>query len=207
MTVELQFSQLSWANFEELIAALARDVDRLVDVRRYGPDGQSQDGVDVIGFTRTGRNAYAYQCKRVRKFTESDLSRAVAEFANGARPFTPVRFVVVVAVSGLRKQVLHTLEAERARNSDFELILWDATDLSNLLRERPRIVETFFGKDTASRFCLSGAFSTAASPDDVCPYPGLAPFNSDQSQWFLGEMQLLRTYASGWTGFWRQRGH
>ena len=188
---ELQFSQLTWMQFEELTAALARDVDDLVDVRRYGDGGQRQDGVDVIGFTRTDRRACAYQCKRVVRFTESDLERAVAKFANGARPFSPVRLVVAVAVSAARTQVTHKLLAERASHPDFDLQLWDAPELCELLRERPHIVERFFGKDVAREFCLSGSFSPAASPDDMCPYPGLAPFEAEQQKWFFGREAVV----------------
>jgi WD40 repeat protein len=191
VTAELQFTQLSWTEFEELIAALAEVSDDLVDVRRYGPDGQAQDGIDVIGFTRTSRRAYAYQCKRVSRFTESHLERAVAEFIDGARPFDPVKFVVAVAVPALRTQVLHLLEAERGRHPEVDLQLWDAPRLNDLLRDRPRIVERFFGEPLARAFCVSDSFSPAASPDDECPYPGLAPFQSDQARWFSGRQRAV----------------
>jgi WD40 repeat protein len=191
VTAELQFSRLSWAEFEELVADLARNADDLVDVRRYGPDGQGQDGIDVIGFTRTGQRAHAYQCKRVAKFAESDLSRAVAEFADGARPFDPVRFVVATAAPALRKQIVHQLMAERTRHQDLEIQLWDATELNEMLREHPRIVEKFFDKATARTFCLSGSFSPASSSDDVCPYPGLAPFEREQAPWFFGRAAIV----------------
>ena len=191
MIADLPFSLLGWAQFEELIAALAKDADDLVKVRRYGSSGQKQEGIDVIGFTRTDGRAWAYQCKQTETFTASDLSRVVAEFADGARPFNPVRLVVAVAVPVHRKQVLDKLSEESERHPDFDLVLWDAVELNDLLRERPRIVARFFGPDTARMFCLSGSFSPGASSDDVCPYPGLAPFGPDQAQWFFGRAAVI----------------
>src|SRR5580693_7825354 len=80
---ELPFPLEHWEDFEKLLVALAIDVDGLVEVRRYGTSGQEQDGIDVIGFTRLGHHAHAYQCKNVREFSESDLTRAFARFADG----------------------------------------------------------------------------------------------------------------------------
>ena len=67
------------------MVALAIDVDGLVEVRRYGTLGQAQDGIDVIGLTRLGHHAQAYQCKNVYEFDESDLTDAIAKFVNEDR--------------------------------------------------------------------------------------------------------------------------
>jgi hypothetical protein len=82
-STELPFPLEHWEDFQKLLVALAIDVDGLVEVRRYGTSGQEQDGIDVIGFTRLGHHAHAYQCKNVHEFSESDLTRAIAKFADG----------------------------------------------------------------------------------------------------------------------------
>ena len=43
---ELPFRLEHWEDFEKLLAALAIDVDGLVEVRRYGTSGQEQDGIE-----------------------------------------------------------------------------------------------------------------------------------------------------------------
>lgn len=103
---ELPFPLEHWEDFEKLLVAPTIDVDGLVEVRRYGTSGQEQDGIDVIGFTRLGHHARAYQCKNVREFSESDLARAIAKFADGPRPFSPRRLVIAVATAANRTQLI-----------------------------------------------------------------------------------------------------
>lgn len=164
---ELPFPLRFWGDFERLIVALAVDVDDLVGVRRYGTSGQGQDGIDIVGFTRLGHHAHAYQCKNVRNFTESDLLGAIATFVEGRRPFSPKRLVVAVATTANQTQLVKALEDAALRNPDLVLELWDAPRINDLLRERPHIVEQFFGQDVARRFCLSTSFPAVAGPQSA----------------------------------------
>jgi hypothetical protein len=159
---KLPFPLEYWEDFEKLLVALAIDVDGLADVRRYGTSGQAQDGIDVVGFTRLGHHANAYQCKNVHEFDEDDLTKAIAKFVDGRRPFSPKRLVIAVGTAANRTQVTKVLEDARAANPDLVIELWAAPKLDELLRARPRIVEQFFGEDVARRFCLSASFPVSA---------------------------------------------
>jgi hypothetical protein len=170
---ELPFPLEHWQDFEKLVVALAIDVDDLVEVRRYGTPGQAQDGIDVIGSTRLGRHAQAYQCKNVHEFDESDLTRAIAKFVGGRRPFNPKRLVITVATTANRTQLIKELEDARAKNPDVVLELWDATRISDLLRDRPRLVERFYGEDVARRFCLSASFPASGGPQSASAEGGI----------------------------------
>jgi hypothetical protein len=110
---ELPFPLEYWDDFEKLLVALTIDVDGLVEVRRCGTSGQEQDGIDVIGLTRFGHHAHAYQCKNVNQFSESDFARAIAKFADGSRPFSPKRLVIAVATAANRTQLIRKLEDTR----------------------------------------------------------------------------------------------
>ena len=77
-----------------------------MEVRRYGTSGLAQDGMDVIGFTRPGHHPHAYQCKNVHEFSESDLARAIARFADEPRPFSPKPRVIAVAAAANRTQLI-----------------------------------------------------------------------------------------------------
>lgn len=164
---ELPFPLEHWEDFEKLLVALAIDVDGLVEVRRYGTSGQEQDGIDVIGFTWLGHHAHAYQCKNVDEFSESDLARAIAKFADGRRPFSPKRLVIAVATAANRTQLIRKLEDARPAYPELTLELWDATRIGELLRDRPRLVEQFFGEDVARRFCVSASFPASAAPQSA----------------------------------------
>jgi transcriptional regulator with XRE-family HTH domain len=159
---ELPFPLEQWEDFERLVVALAIDVDGLTEVRRYGILGQAQDGIDVIGFTRLGHHAQAYQCKNVEEFDESDLADAIAKFVNGGRPFNPRRLVTAVSTSANRTQLIQELQNLSADNPDLVFELWDGPKISELLRERPRLVEQFFGENVARRFCFSSSFPASA---------------------------------------------
>jgi tetratricopeptide (TPR) repeat protein len=188
---ELPFPLEHWEDFEKLLVALAADVDGLVEVRRYGTPGQEQDGIDVIGLTRLGHRANAYQCKNVGKFDESDLARAIARFVDGSRPFGPERLVVAVATAANRTQLLKLLEDARAANPGLTLELWDAAKIGELLRVRPRIVERFFGEEVTRRFCLSASFPASAGPDAVRAVVGYIPRASAAFQDRPGPLRTL----------------
>jgi hypothetical protein len=146
---ELPFKPLGWEGFERLILALAVDVNDLTEAWRYGASGQAQDGIDIVGFAGADRQAHVYQCKNVRDFTASQLRAAIAKFADGRRPFDARRLVIAVAAAANRTGVVDELAAARLRHPDLTLELWDSAKLGDLLRERPSIVEQFFGDDAA----------------------------------------------------------
>jgi len=171
---ELPLPLRSWEDFERLTAALAADVDDLVEVRRYGTGGQSQYGVDVVGFTRLGRQANAYQCKNVTEFNEQDLSKALKKFLNERRPFAPKRLVVAVATNANRTQLIEALVEAQDSNPDVVLEFWDAPKINDLLRTRPQVVERFFGEDAARRFCLSTSFPPSTSSQPTAAAGGIS---------------------------------
>jgi hypothetical protein len=154
--------ELTPDNFEKLLLKVAQEVDGLREVYRYGVSGQRQDGLDVIGFDAQGR-PHGYQGKRYSRFTVRNLTDAVDDYASGSRPFNVVRLVIGVAALAERTEIIKALRAQQEKHPGLEIELYDRRRLSDLLRDRPDIVETFFGESVAARFCLSsgtGAIST-----------------------------------------------
>ena len=137
LLAELPFPLPHWEDFERLIVALARDVDDLVELRRYGTSGQAQHGIDVIGFTRRERQPQAYQGKNVSKFDESDLTAAVSKFTEGRRPFGAKRLVLAVAAPVNGTRTLERLDEAITANPDLVIEVWDAFRINELLRTRP----------------------------------------------------------------------
>ena len=92
----------------------------------------------------------------MQSFDENDLAQAVEIFRQGKRPFSPSRIIFGVAVPAERTQVVEGIEAARVE-LEIGVDLYDAVRLDELLRKHPEIVEEFFGKTVADRFCSGTA--------------------------------------------------
>lgn len=149
----LPIHELTPDEFEKLLLKVAREVDGLRGLHKYGVPGQKQHGLDVVGFDAAG-HPHGYQAKRYLDFTERDLASAVEDYTQGRRPIRVVRLVIGIATVAERTQVIDELVAQRERNPDLEIELYDQRRLSELLRDRPDIVRTFFGDLVAERFCV-----------------------------------------------------
>jgi hypothetical protein len=57
--------EMTWPNFERLLARVAREVEGLRTVRLYGVSGQAQEGIDLVGINPAGQNE-AVQGKKTR---------------------------------------------------------------------------------------------------------------------------------------------
>src|SRR5262249_26195506 len=143
---------MPWESFERLILRIARSVEGALDVRLFGNRGQTQHGIDLVGFF-TDRDPTVYQGKRVQQFSTRDLEKAVARYAEGRRPFGATRLVIAVASPVQETTLLERLAELRELHTDLEIDLWDQNDISEKLRDKPAIVEAFFGRTIAERFC------------------------------------------------------
>jgi hypothetical protein len=165
----LPFHELTPDDFEKLLLKVAREVDGLRELHKYGVPGQTQHGLDVVGVDAAG-HLNGYQAKRYAHFTERDLANAVEDYTQGQRPIKVVRLVIGIATVAERTQVIDELVAQQDRNPDLRIELYDQRRLSELLRDRPDIVRIFFGDSVAERFCLPSepqAAPVATSPLDT----------------------------------------
>jgi hypothetical protein len=165
----LPFHELTPDDFEKLLLKVAREVDGLRELHKYGVPGQTQYGLDVVGVD-AARRPHGYQAKRYAEFTERDLANAVEDYTQGRRPIKVVRLVIGIATVAERTQVIDELVAQQDRNPDLQIELYDQRRLSELLRDRPDIVRIFFGDLVAERFCLPSepqAAPVATSPLDT----------------------------------------
>lgn len=163
----LPYRQLSWETFEKLLVRVADRVDGLRRVQRYGTRGQKQHGIDIVGWTESG-DAHVLQGKDVQSFDENDLADAVETFRLGKRPFAPTRIIFGVAVPARRTQVVEGIEAAK-KLLNIDVDLYHADRLDEFLRTRPEIVEEFFGKMVADRFCAGTAVPADATVIGIDP--------------------------------------
>ena len=159
----LPFDSLSWEDFERLQWRVMRDVEGLRHAQLYGDRGQAQHGLDVVALAPDG-TGLALQSKKTRRFGPAELIAAVKKFRTTERPFSIDRLVIGVASTIRSTRVVEELANQRRTLQPIGLELWDAQELSYLLRNRPEIVIEFFGMPTADAFCLPFKVDTTVVP-------------------------------------------
>jgi hypothetical protein len=142
----LPFNELSWEQFEALCAALIEADLQTIDCHLYGVRGDDQQGIDVVatqrGAGKDGANEiWAYQCKRYRQYTPTNLEKAIAELTYRADYY--VLMLSIPAAASLR----HVVEEKP------NIFIWDANDIARKLKDYPAIVEDFFGPAWRTAFC------------------------------------------------------
>ncbi|MDP9817486.1 hypothetical protein [Spirilliplanes yamanashiensis] len=168
---------LGWDRFEKLILAVARGTLGLrgMTFRRYGVQGQAQHGIDLAGRDTDGRWT-VIQCKDYHTFTAGHLRAAVETFAAGRRPFGARHLIVATSAQTEATQLADELARLQDAHPDFELDLWGAEQINELLRSLGDVVARFWTRETARTFC------TGAPPPGV-PVP--APDRQAQAERIL----------------------
>jgi len=159
----LPVGELTPENAERLFARLLETEAHIEHATLYGLPGQAQAGIDVYARTTPSlhansapnRSFVALQSRRVKKITPASIGTAVADFLAGEWAERCSRFFYATS-SSLRDTALDA--AVRSAHDDlakkgivFEP--WGAEEISDRLRDHPRIVDDFFGRAWASAFC------------------------------------------------------
>lgn len=161
----LPFNQRSAQDFERICVVVAEQIDGLRDVRLYGIPGQRQDGIDLVGWDMDGQ-AVVYQARRWATFSDRNLRKAVNDYAAG-RAFDAKRFVICVATSARRTEIINELDRQR-KIHDFGIDLYDQERLSEMLRLRHDLIRRLFGLEWERLFCGDKrATAPVRSPSDI----------------------------------------
>lgn len=151
---ELPFGDLSWENFERLCLRLVRTEAEVEDCRLYGEKGDEQGGIDFYARERNSDKYKLYQCKRVEDFRPSKIEKAVSVFLDGDWKGDAHTFVLCTSDNLRSSQRSDKVEDQRERlikrNIGFEP--WDAHELSEKLKNHPKIVDDFFGRPYVEAF-------------------------------------------------------
>ncbi|WP_223775367.1 hypothetical protein [Streptomyces sp. 135] len=160
----LPFNDLSWEDFERLQWRVMRDVEGLRHAQLYGDRGQEQYGLDIVALASDGSGT-ALQSKKYRRFGAAEIRAAVNKFRMTVRPFSVDRLIIGVAATVRSVRAVEELAVQRQALHPIGLELWDAQELSYLLRGRPDIVIEFFGMPTAEAFCLPFRIDVSVVPN------------------------------------------
>ena len=146
---EFPFHELGWDNFE----CLCRDIVQahgFKNVHRYGESGQAQEGIDFTGDSSAGV-CTAFQVKRRKELTASELEKVVGGFAKGALVGCTGKFVVCSSKEARDRKLLDKLAELNSRYS-FPIELWGAEQLTHLLSNKEYLVRRYFGESWANRY-------------------------------------------------------
>jgi hypothetical protein len=152
----LPLNELTWENFERLCFRIAKangDVEQWTTL--FGTRGQKQHGIDIFA-RRPATNRYScWQSKRHRKFTIASLKAAIAAFEQGEWASKSEEFIVCTSASLQDVGLQRTIEAETTRLQQRQLTLrvWGQHELSDMLKDKSRLVSGFFGREWARDFC------------------------------------------------------
>ncbi|WNV84718.1 NACHT domain-containing protein [Umezawaea sp. Da 62-37] len=150
----LALRSLGAKDFERLCYRLTRLHGTVEQVRIFGVEGQSQGGIDLYARKRDG-TYLVVQCKRsTDTFTPGEVTSAVDTFLNGEWAAKADEFVLAVTDRLERTQVTARIEEERPRltSKGITFTVWDQTELCALLKDQPRLVDDFFGREAVRVF-------------------------------------------------------
>ena len=189
---ELPFADLTWQNFERLcyrIASLETDVE---ECRRYGREGQAQQGIDLYARRSDGRYD-VWQCKRYSVVSPADVSRSVDTFLDGtwAKRAASVTLSVSASVQGTALQESIETQASRlsARGISFHVL--DQVKLSERLKELPALVDDFFGRTWVVALCGEESASALIDQRRVLTGEEVAKLRTELSTFYSAYFSTL----------------
>jgi hypothetical protein len=154
----LPYHELSWENFERLILRIVRRETTVAECWVYGERGQSQYGLDIFAELRDTHGKFVcYQCKRVKKFSATDIKKAIDTFLKGKWACKTKRFILCTSLQLSKTKQVDEISKQRtvlkARGIEFET--WDGSEagrLSERLKNYPDLVDDFFLRDWVRLF-------------------------------------------------------
>ena len=154
----LPYHELSWENFERLILRIVRREATVAECWAYGEPGQKQYGLDILPEQRNAAGEFAcYQCKRVEKFSASDIDKAVDKFLKGKWASKTKWFVLCTSLQLTETQQVDEISKQRKvlATKGIEFETWDGSEagrLSERLKNHPDLVDDFFLRDWVRLF-------------------------------------------------------
>ncbi len=125
----------------------------------YGEKGDEQEGIDLYARKNITDKYSVHQCKNVKDFSASKIKNAVTKFLEGEWVDKSDTFFLCTRESLRSKEradeMIAQTEVLKAKSITF--IPWDEEELSTLLKDKPDIVDDFFGRYWVKAFCGNDA--------------------------------------------------
>lgn len=156
---DLPLHELSWKEFEYLCLDLFESEichDGKTRAFRYGKDGQSQSGFDLVSFSPSDERYVVAECKRRASVSPGDITDWVNKFLSGDYKNKTKKFILIVSNDIEDTKVIESWDkaVSKLSKTKIDAELWDRRILLKKLRFNHATVETFYGQSVRDRFCL-----------------------------------------------------
>lgn len=172
----LPVEHLAWGNFERLCLRLLEnelepihtsflsfDGEATSQVTGlYGQRGEKQYGIDVyardrlpLGQPAPVRRYVTLQARRTKSVQPAKLRKTVEDFLGGIWAGVSRRYVYATSGTATSTSVVNEIErlAPILSQNAIEFEVWDKEKISRILKENPRVVDEYFGRQWVAKFC------------------------------------------------------
>ena len=172
----LPLENLAWQDFERLCLRLLRSEVGVGRASLYGLPGQGQQGIDAYAIravTADGvydrRRYVVLQSRRIKNVTGANVEHSVGDFLKGNWAEVSKTFIYATSSSTRSTQTLDKVEflANTLAQRSIEFEVWDKERISEKLKQRPDLVNDFFGRHWVTAFNGDAAASQLGARLDV----------------------------------------
>lgn len=144
----LPFDALSWENFERLCHRMIALDGNVEHCARYGRQGDAQEGIDIFARLSDGKY-HCLQAKRHRTYGPAKLRQAVDLFLTGSWAARAAGFTIAIQAQLRSTEMQEEIERQAARLTELNItfLALDGESLTDLLRNKPILVDDFFGRN------------------------------------------------------------
>ena len=172
----LPIESLAWEDFERLCLRLLEiesdalhvseveqdEAETMRSAGLYGRRGQAQFGIDVyardrvvLGKPLPRRRYVCLQSRRIKSIGKAQLKNSVDAFLNGRWADASRKFIYATSASTLSTEIVDEIESLFAQlvPQSIEFEVWGRESISDRLKDHPKLVDDFFGRDWVKAFC------------------------------------------------------
>jgi hypothetical protein len=159
----LPIGELPWPDAEKLFLRLLNGVRPVQYAKLFGVPGQKQAGIDAyarlpLDLTNSrpgGRHYITLQSRRVDKLTAGDIKTAVDDLLKGewAAKTAAFYFATSFDLQATKLDAAIRQQTDRLAKLGIEFVPWGIQEVSQLLKDEPRIVDDFFDRPWVERVC------------------------------------------------------
>lgn len=168
----LPIGELHWPDAERLFLKLLHTVRPVQYAKLYGVPGQAQAGIDAYARLPLdlahgesgGRDYITLQSRRIQTLTATRIERAVDDLLTGEWADRTARFYFATSFDLQDTKLDTAIRAQTDRLAELKItfVPWGLQEVSDLLKDQPRIVDDFFGRPWVERFCGPNAAQALA---------------------------------------------